>query len=100
VFNRGVQATNRLGEAEPFMRRALTIDENSFGLDHPRSNSVRSERDARCRPVGDRIGRAVASRLRIGSISSRPSGTLGMDRVMSQHGNLKAVCLPGCPSNA
>ena len=30
-----LQATNRLGEAEPLMRRALAIDEASFGPDHP-----------------------------------------------------------------
>jgi tetratricopeptide (TPR) repeat protein len=28
-------ATNRLAEAEPLMRRALTIDEASYGPDHP-----------------------------------------------------------------
>jgi tetratricopeptide (TPR) repeat protein len=30
-----LQATNRLAEAEPLMRRALTIDEASYGNDHP-----------------------------------------------------------------
>ncbi len=30
-----LQATNRLAEAEPLMRRALAIDEASFGPDHP-----------------------------------------------------------------
>ena len=30
-----LQATNRLGEAEPLMRRALAIDEASFGPEHP-----------------------------------------------------------------
>ncbi len=30
-----LQATNRLAEAEPLMRRALAIDETSFGPDHP-----------------------------------------------------------------
>ena len=30
-----LQATNRLGEAEPLMRRALAIDEASLGKDHP-----------------------------------------------------------------
>ncbi len=30
-----LQATNRLGEAEPLMRRALAIDEGSYGPDHP-----------------------------------------------------------------
>jgi tetratricopeptide (TPR) repeat protein len=31
-----LQATNRLAEAEPLMRRALAIDEQSFGLEHPK----------------------------------------------------------------
>jgi len=30
-----LQATNRLSEAEPLMRRALAIDEQSFGIEHP-----------------------------------------------------------------
>ena len=30
-----LQATNRLAEAEPLMRRALAIDETSYGPDHP-----------------------------------------------------------------
>ena len=30
-----LQATNRLAEAEPLMRRALAIDEQSFGAEHP-----------------------------------------------------------------
>ena len=30
-----LKATNRMGEAEPLMRRALEIDEASFGEHHP-----------------------------------------------------------------
>jgi hypothetical protein len=30
-----LRATNRLDEAEPLFRRALAIDERSFGPDHP-----------------------------------------------------------------
>jgi hypothetical protein len=30
-----LQATNRLAEAEPLMRRALAIDEASYGAEHP-----------------------------------------------------------------
>ena len=30
-----LQDTNRLAEAEPLMRRALAIDEQSYGTDHP-----------------------------------------------------------------
>ncbi len=29
------KATNRLADAEPLMRRALAIDEKSYGPDHP-----------------------------------------------------------------
>ncbi|MFN7999620.1 MAG: tetratricopeptide repeat protein [Acidobacteriota bacterium] len=31
-----LKATNRLAEAEPLLRRALNIDEQSFGTDHPK----------------------------------------------------------------
>jgi tetratricopeptide (TPR) repeat protein len=31
-----LKATNRLGEAEPLMRRALAIDESSYGMYHPK----------------------------------------------------------------
>ena len=31
-----LQATNRLGDAEPLMRRALAIDEASYGDAHPK----------------------------------------------------------------
>ena len=45
-----LQATNRLGEAEPLMRQALEIDEASFGKQHPtvaiRLNNLRDC----CRP--------------------------------------------------
>jgi hypothetical protein len=34
-ISRAGAATNRLAEAEPLMRRALQIDEASFGPDHP-----------------------------------------------------------------
>ena len=36
-----LQDTNRLGEAEPLMRRALAIDEESLGPDHPNTATVR-----------------------------------------------------------
>src|SRR5207249_11293715 len=35
LFRSLLQDTNRLSEAEPLMRRALQIDEKSFGADHP-----------------------------------------------------------------
>ena len=35
-----LQATNRLAEAEPLMRRALAIDEQSYGKDHPESPQI------------------------------------------------------------
>ena len=36
-----LQATNRLAEAEPLMRRALGIVVRSLGLEHPNSQTVR-----------------------------------------------------------
>ncbi len=36
VVSPELEATNRLSEAEPLMRRALAIDEGSYGPDHPR----------------------------------------------------------------
>ena len=36
-----LQATNRLGEAEPLYRRALAIFEKSLGADHPNTVTVR-----------------------------------------------------------
>ncbi len=35
-----LQATNRLSEAEPLMRRAVEIFEASLGADHPRTQIV------------------------------------------------------------
>ena len=35
IWRQLLQATNRLAEAEPLIRRALAIDEKSFGPDHP-----------------------------------------------------------------
>ena len=47
ISRRYFETTNRLAEAEPLMRRALAIDEKSFGPDHP---NVASDLDnlARC----------------------------------------------------
>ena len=36
-----LQATNRLAEAEPLMRRALAIFETSLGPDHPNTVTAR-----------------------------------------------------------
>jgi len=36
-----LRATNRLGEAEPLVRRALAIFEASYGPDHPRTAATR-----------------------------------------------------------
>jgi len=36
-----LQATNRLSEAEPLMRRALKILETSLGTEHPKTQIVR-----------------------------------------------------------
>jgi len=35
-------ATNRLSEAEPLKKRALKIFEDSLGLDHPKTKTVRN----------------------------------------------------------
>jgi hypothetical protein len=37
-----LQATNRLAEAEPLMRRALAIFIRSLGLDHPSTVTVQN----------------------------------------------------------
>jgi hypothetical protein len=37
-----LEATNRLAEAEPLYRRALKIDEASYGPDHPRVAGARN----------------------------------------------------------
>ena len=62
-----LQATNRLSEAEPLMRRALPIDEQSFGEDHP-NVAIRSEQPGFLAPGDEPAvrGRAVdASRAAI-----------------------------------
>jgi len=41
-----LQATNRLAEAEPLMRRAVEIFEASLGPDHPKSRIVRGNLEA------------------------------------------------------
>jgi tetratricopeptide (TPR) repeat protein len=50
-----LHATNRLSEAEPLMRRALSIDEASYGPDHPsvatRLNNLALLLDATNRPL-------------------------------------------------
>ena len=50
-----LQATNRLGEAEPLMTRALAIDEKSYGAEHPtvaiRLNNLASLLRATNRPA-------------------------------------------------
>ena len=42
-----LQATNRLAEAEPLMRRALAIDETSYGPDHP-NVAIRPQQSRAC----------------------------------------------------
>ena len=37
----GIQATNRLEEAEPLIRRALAIDKASYGSEHLNTQLVR-----------------------------------------------------------
>ena len=52
-----LQATNRLGEAEPLMRRALAIDEASFGPDHPEV-AIRLNNLAQLLQATNRLGEA------------------------------------------
>jgi tetratricopeptide (TPR) repeat protein len=52
-----LQATNRLGEAEPLMRRALAIDEKSFGPDHP-NVAIRLNNLAQLLQATNRLGEA------------------------------------------
>ncbi len=52
-----LQATNRLGEAEPLMRRALAIDEASYGPDHPRV-AIRLNNLAQLLQATNRFGEA------------------------------------------
>jgi hypothetical protein len=41
-----LQSTNRLAEAEPSMRRALAIFEESLGAEHPSTETVRGNLEA------------------------------------------------------
>ena len=52
-----LQASNRLGEAEPLMRRALEIDEASFGKDHP-NVAIRLNNLATLLQATNRLGEA------------------------------------------
>ena len=45
-----LQATNRLAEAEPLMRRALAIDEKSYGPEHPNVAIASTTSRNCCRP--------------------------------------------------
>lgn len=57
-----LQAVNRLGEAQPFFRRALTILETNRGADHPYTVSVRKRLAALVAALakGTEMGRGVA----------------------------------------
>ena len=52
-----LQETNRLGEAEPLMRRALAIDEASLGKDHPKV-AIRLNNLAALLQATNRLGEA------------------------------------------
>ena len=52
-----LQATNRLGEAEPLYRRALAIDEASFGSEHP-NVAIRLNNLAQLLRATDRLAEA------------------------------------------
>ena len=71
-----LQATNRLAEAEPLMRRALAIDETSFGPDHP--NVAHRPQQSRAAASGHepaRRGRA-ADAPRAGDRREEPTGRI------------------------
>ena len=61
-----LQATNRLAEAEPLYRRALAIDETSYGPDHPNvaTASTISRRCFKPRTASPRPSRSIAARWR------------------------------------
>jgi hypothetical protein len=52
-----LKATNRLGDAEPMMRRALAIDEKSFGDEHP-NVAIRLNNLAQLLRATNRLGEA------------------------------------------
>jgi hypothetical protein len=45
ILARLLQATNRVGEAEPLMRRALEILVAGLGTEHPNTETVRPNLD-------------------------------------------------------
>jgi hypothetical protein len=65
-----LKATNRLGEAEPLMRRALAIDEQSYGPDHP-DVAIHLNNLARLLQATNRLGEAEPLMARAVGVLSR-----------------------------
>ena len=71
-----LQATNRLAEAEPLMRRALASLVDSLGWDHPTANAV----GANCIGLLQKIGRTGDQiRMEIGLPPGRLASSLHHD---------------------
>ncbi|EGV29515.1 SEFIR domain protein [Thiorhodococcus drewsii AZ1] len=68
-----LQATNRLGEAEPLMRRALSIDEASYGPEHP-NVAIRLNNLAQLLKATNRLGDAEPLMRRALSIDEASYG--------------------------
>ena len=68
-----LQATNRLGEAEPLMRRALEIDEASFGKATPGGGRGQMQGERWRSPTGSRdlnnLGQLLQATNRLGKRS-------------------------------
>jgi len=81
--------TNRLAEAEPLMRRALKIDEDSFGQDHP-NVAIRLNNLAQLLQATNRLAEAEPLMRRAVEIFE---ASLGPDHPNSQigRGNLEAL---------
>jgi tetratricopeptide (TPR) repeat protein len=69
-----LQATNRLAEAEPLMRRALAIDEQSFGTNHPKV-AIRLNNLAQLLQATNRLAEAEPLMRRALAIDEQSFGT-------------------------
>src|SRR5271169_6261314 len=68
-----LQETNRLPEAEPLMRRALAIDEQSYGPDHP-NVAIRLNNLAQLLKATNRLPEAEPLMRRVVSIFEKSYG--------------------------
>jgi hypothetical protein len=65
-----LQATNRLDDAEPLMKRALAIDEKSYGPEHPKV-AIRLNNLAQLVKAANRLGEAEPLMRRVVEIVSK-----------------------------